>query len=109
MKQIILKPLHHRGQECIGIYFEINYKIQGALRKTGVVKFSATNKCWYTALNKENYNKIFFALKGVAAIEQSALHTYLADKKKKGSYKELVATTCRCRKERGDDKTRRGK
>ncbi len=83
MKEIILKPLQHRGMECIGIYFEINYKIQGALQKTGVVKFSNTNKCWYTPLSKENYNKIFIALKGLATLEQSALHQYLSNKKNK--------------------------
>lgn len=83
MKEVVLKPLHHRGQECIGIYFQIDYKIQTALRKSAVVKFSATNKCWYTPLSKENYNKIFFALKGFATLEQSALHQYLSDKKSK--------------------------
>jgi site-specific recombinase XerD len=82
MKKIELKPLQHRGTECIGIYFEINSKIQGALQKTGVVKFSISNKCWYTPLNKENYNKIAFALKGLAILEQSALHQYLVNKKK---------------------------
>jgi site-specific recombinase XerD len=83
MKEVILKPLHHRGQECIGIWFEINSKIQGALRKTGVIKFSKTNKCWYTPLSKENYRKLFFALEGLAKIEQSALHRYLEEKKRK--------------------------
>ena len=80
MKEIKLKFLEHRGQECIGLYFEFNYKIQGALQKTGLVKFSATNKCWYAPLNKENYNKIFFALKGLAVIEKSALHKHIANK-----------------------------
>ncbi|MGB3007247.1 MAG: tyrosine-type recombinase/integrase [Chitinophagaceae bacterium] len=83
MKEVILKPLQHRNKECIGIYFEINFNIQGALHKTGVVKFSGSNKCWYAPLSKENYNKIFFALKGLATLEQSALHQYLADKKNK--------------------------
>lgn len=83
MKEVILKPLQHRGMECIGMYFEINSKIQGALQKTGVVKFSMSNKCWYTPLSKENYNKIFIALKGLATLEQSALHQYLANKKNK--------------------------
>src|SRR5438132_201960 len=89
MNEVILKPLLHRGMECIGIYFEINYKIQGALRKTDVVKFSVSNKCWYAPLSKENYNKLFFVLKGLATIEQSALHQYLAAKKgnKPGIYK----------------------
>lgn len=88
MKEVVLKPLQHQAVECIGIYFEINFKIQGALRKTGVVKFSSTHKCWYTPLSKENYNKIFFALKGLAAIEQSELHRYLAAKKKKETSKD---------------------
>jgi site-specific recombinase XerD len=69
--------------ECIGMYFEINSKVQGALQKTGVVKFSMSNKCWYTPLSKENYNKIFISLKGLATLEQSALHQYLANKKNK--------------------------
>ncbi len=81
MQIVILKPLRHREQECIGLYFEISPKIQGALKKTGVVKFSNTNKCWYSPLNKENYNKIFFSLQGLAEMEQSALHKYLSEKK----------------------------
>lgn len=85
MHSVVLKPLYHRGQECIGIYFKPDYKIQGALRKTGVVKFSSTNKCWYTPLSRENYNKTFAALNGSATIEQSALHKYLAEKKKQPS------------------------
>jgi len=83
MKEVILKPLQHKGLECIGIYFAINGKIQGALQKTGAVKFSSTHKCWYTPLSKENYNKVFFALKGLATIEQAGLRQYLEDKKKK--------------------------
>jgi len=83
MKEVVLKPLQHRGMECIGIYFEINYKIQGALRKTKVVKFSITHKCWYAPLSRENYNKIFYAVSAMATIEQSALHRYLEEKKTK--------------------------
>lgn len=83
MKQVTLKPLHHHEQECIGIYFEHDSQINGAIRKNAKAKWSQTNKCWYVPLSKENYNKIFFALKGQAEIEQSALHTYLAEKKKK--------------------------
>jgi integrase/recombinase XerD len=83
MTQVILKPLHHRGQECIGIYFENNTTINNAIRKGADARWSQTNKCWYVLLSKDSYNKLFFALKGKAEIEQSALHQYLADKKKK--------------------------
>lgn len=82
MLTVTLKPLYHRGQECIGIYFENSAKLNGAVRKGAGAKWSQTNKCWFLPLSKENYNKIFFSLKGTAAIEQTALYDYLADKKK---------------------------
>lgn len=83
MKKVTLKPLHHKEQECIGIYFEISTALNGAIQKNAGAKWSQTNKCWYIPLSKESYNKLFFALKGKAAIEQAALHEYLAEKKKK--------------------------
>jgi hypothetical protein len=83
MQQVILKPLHHREQECIGIYFENNTAINNAIRQQASARWSRTNKCWYVPLSKENYNKVAFALKGKAAIEQSVLHDYLSNKKRK--------------------------
>lgn len=80
---VVLKPLLHKGKECIGVFFEINYRIQAVLQKTGLVKFSGTHKCWYAPWSRENYNKILFALEGQACIEQTALQVYLAGKKKK--------------------------
>lgn len=82
MEKVALKPLRHREQECIGIYFEHNPKINGAIRQKAGAKWSQTQKCWWVPLSKENYNKLFFALKGLAAVEQSALHEYLAKRKK---------------------------
>ncbi|MEK7226377.1 MAG: phage integrase N-terminal SAM-like domain-containing protein, partial [Bacteroidota bacterium] len=82
MQTVILKPLQHRERECIGIYFEHNAVLNGAIRKTAGARWTRTHKCWYVPLSKENYNKLFVALKGKAEIEQSALHKYLADKKR---------------------------
>jgi site-specific recombinase XerD len=79
---IIIKPLQHRGMECIALYFEINSKIQGALQKTKQVKFSNTHKCWYAQLSKENYNIIAKAVGALANVDNSALHNYLLQKKK---------------------------
>ena len=77
-----MKPLWHRGMECLGIYFEINSRVQGELQKTGVVKFSRTKNCWWSPLSEENLQKISCALKGLAIIESSALRSRLAAKKK---------------------------
>ena len=89
MKKVILKPLHHRNQECIGIYFENYGTINTLIRKHANAKWSQSNKCWYVPLSKENYNKLFFALKGKVEIEQAELHKYLADKKKARATKQI--------------------
>lgn len=81
MTEVVLKPLQHRGIECIGIYFEKSPRLNGAIQKQAGARWSQTNKCWYVPLSKENYNKLYVAIKGLAVVEQSALHTYLAQKK----------------------------
>jgi len=83
MTEVVLKPLQHRGNECIGIYFEKSSRLNGAIQKHAGARWSQTNKCWYVPLSKENYNKLFIALKTLAVIEQSALYAYLANKKGK--------------------------
>ncbi len=90
-KQVTLRSLDHRGQECIGIYFDHNSEINGAIRKQAGARWSHTKKVWWIPLSKENYNKLFFALKSIAEIEQSALHQYLANKKKNNQFNSNIA------------------
>ncbi len=82
MKQVVLKPLYHRSQESIGIYFEKDPSLNAIIRKQAQARWSNTKKLWYVPLSKENYNKLCFALKDVVEIEHSALSSYLTDKKK---------------------------
>lgn len=82
MTNVVLKPLLHRGMECIGIFFDIQFKINGALQRTGICKFSKTHKCWYAPNTKENYNKIHNAIKELATIDHTELYQFLAEKKK---------------------------
>ena len=63
MKEIILKPLFHRNEECIGIYFENYPSLNTIVRKQAHARWSQRKKVWYLPLSKENYNKLFFALK----------------------------------------------
>ncbi|MEP6596276.1 MAG: hypothetical protein ABJA71_10035 [Ginsengibacter sp.] len=46
MEQVELKPLYHRGQESIGIYFENHPLLNGIIKRLPNVKWSQTNKCW---------------------------------------------------------------
>ncbi len=91
MIQVILKPLQHRGQECIGLYFENFPKLNRAIREQAGAKWSLTAKCWYIPLSKENYNKLLFALNGEAEIEQKELQRYLGEKRKNISGLETVS------------------
>ena len=54
METVTLKPIEHRGGECIGIYFEKNAIIQNLIQKNADAKWSRTQKCWYVSLSNEN-------------------------------------------------------
>lgn len=43
MEIVILKPLQHRGDECIGIYFEKNAILQKAIQKDAGARWSKTH------------------------------------------------------------------
>lgn len=85
MKQVTLKPLQHRQQELIGIYFDGDARLNRLIRKQPGINWSQTNKCWYAPLNKETHSRLIAALKNKADVEQSALHDYLSEKKKGAS------------------------
>ncbi len=93
MQQVTLKPLRHKEQDCIGIYFTNNAAINGAIRKYAGAIWSATHKVWYTLLTKENYTKLSAALKGKATIDNSALHQYLTNKKQQAAKPVTASTT----------------
>ena len=81
MTTVTLKPLHHRNQECIGIFYENSSDINRIVKESASAKWSQSNKCWYIILNKENYQKLSAALSGKAKIERSLLDKYLSAKK----------------------------
>ncbi|MBS1610206.1 MAG: tyrosine-type recombinase/integrase [Bacteroidetes bacterium] len=83
MQKIKLQFLLHHHQECIGIYFDKNPSINKTIQENAGAKWSASNKCWYIPLSKENYNKLVSVLKNKVDIEKSGLHKYLLDKKQK--------------------------
>jgi site-specific recombinase XerD len=81
MQTVLLKPLHHRGQEVIGIYFKNDADLNLRVRKLPFVKWSQTNKCWYLPLNQQSYKQISGQLKDQAKLEIKALKAYLERRK----------------------------
>ena len=82
MMRVILKPLFHRDQNCIGIYFEKNAVIQAAIQKQTSGKWSRTNSCWYVPCTGDNYIRLKTALENKAELEISELKKFLLEKKK---------------------------
>jgi len=82
MESVILRPLHHKNVENIGIYFPDKSDLHKAARKIKNVQWTRTHKCWYVALTKDKYNEIVRSFKGITEIEHSELKEYLLQKKK---------------------------
>lgn len=82
MQKVLLKPLYHREQEWIGIYYSPSNIINGLLKLKAGARWTQTHKCWYVPLNKAAYNKVWFALEGKAELEIQELLQYLEAKKK---------------------------
>ena len=79
---VSLKPLYHRSQQCIGIYYTHNILLTGIVKRLPGIKWSQTHKCWYAALDTAAYKSIYTALHGKADLDITALKQFL-DKRKK--------------------------
>lgn len=86
MIEVQLKPLHHRGMECIGIYFERNAILQALIQYQAGGKWSKTNACWYIPLSKTNFEKLSEILHGKAKLKTDELKEYLLGKKKENQF-----------------------
>ena len=70
--KVILKPLFHRGQENIMIYFEKNDFILNRLKSLPEVRWSQTNRAWYVPHKKGCRDALFQLLKHEAYIDYEA-------------------------------------
>jgi integrase/recombinase XerD len=81
MQPTLLKPLIHRGQEHIGIFFSRNDELNLLVRKIKGIKWSQTQRCWYLPFSKASHQAINVALKDIATIDESLLVQYCQKKK----------------------------
>ena len=82
METIILKPLYHHQQECIGIFFSNLPALNKVVKSIAGCRFTKTFKCWYVPLSKVNYNAIAGAFKDLCTIDNLLLRNYLFAQKK---------------------------
>jgi site-specific recombinase XerD len=74
---ITLKPLQHRGEEKLAIFFPFDRQIDYAVRNIKGVKWSQTHRCWYLPLSKESFDTVSSKLKNLGQLEYPALKGYL--------------------------------
>lgn len=77
MQPVTLKPLLHRNQECIGIYFSRGTALEKIIRKQESVKWSKTHTCWYIPLSRSSYDRLVRQLQEKAEVDNSELLEYL--------------------------------
>jgi integrase/recombinase XerD len=90
MQTITLKPLQHRGAECIGIYFENYPSLNTIVRKQATAKWSQTKKCWYIPYTQKHYSLLQTALKEKAILNIDALKKYAEQRKKEKQTKNTA-------------------
>ena len=77
MEEVILKPVFHKADYWIGIYFSKNVQVKTILRELMPIKWSNTLKCWYTSYSLENYYAIKKSLQGIANVEDKELQIFI--------------------------------
>jgi integrase/recombinase XerD len=95
MQRLVLKPLFHRGEEQIGIFFPKDKEIHEIIKRIKGIKWSQTNGCWFLPLSKASHQLIEESLKSIASIDCTLLNHYLLKKKavEKTFIKELPVLT----------------
>lgn len=77
MKQIILKPLYHRGQERIGIYYKNDTSLNLIVRKLPNAKWSQPLKCFKVTAG---FAKCGFTLTAAIQAYRNFVHLSMANK-----------------------------
>ncbi len=80
MQTILIKPLHHRGKEVMGLYFNQEISLNNAVKQIKDVRWSRTNACWYLPCNRGYYTSLCVAACGLADIDTRLLKAYLDQK-----------------------------
>jgi site-specific recombinase XerD len=77
---IILKRLHHRGKDRIGLYFDYDPELIAHTKKLADAKWSRTNGCWHIQETDHALNDLFKHYKGIAWLEMAHLKKKEVDK-----------------------------
>ena len=78
---VTLKPVFHRGQECIVIDFSDDTILPYSVRKLKDVRFSRTHHASYIPLTEAHYKELRVRFKDMCRIDTNPLRAYLQQRK----------------------------
>ena len=67
-KQITLKPILHKDQQIIGLFFPFDEELKNIAKNAGA-KWSLTLRCWWFIDSPENFRKLFEIFKNKAWLD----------------------------------------
>ena len=73
MEKVKLFPLVHKGKQWMAIQFDRNNDLNKMVRQIAGIKYTATHKCWITAITKEKYEYVCSIFKNHAEIDNAAM------------------------------------
>ncbi|MCK9612093.1 MAG: tyrosine-type recombinase/integrase [Bacteroidales bacterium] len=73
MKEIVLKPVNHRGAERLLVIFPYDKELIPLIKKVDGATFSATHKSWHVPNTMETIRELFGIFKGKAWVDTSAV------------------------------------
>ncbi len=68
MEKIIVKPLFHRGKECVGLYFRQSILLNRAVQRVAGAMWSHTHKCFWMHCGEGVLDRLRKAVAGLAEL-----------------------------------------
>lgn len=79
---VTLRPVRHRKESKIGIFFQHDLSLNILIRTKADGKWSQSNKCWCVPLDRTSYEKIKAALPAGVKLDTQELKLFLENERK---------------------------
>jgi integrase/recombinase XerD len=76
LQLVTIKPLHHRDQDCYGIYFKKDWDLIKVVKTIAGAMFSATHSCWYVPTSGTTLEQLIQTFDGKAMVDTSAYRLF---------------------------------